>query len=64
MTFLVPGIGVQGGDLKSVLKVGLNKESLGLIINSSRGIIFAESPKKEAKKLCEEIDKMKRLRSL
>lgn len=55
MTFLVPGIGVQGGDLKSVIKAGLNSQGLGLIINSARGIIFAENPKKEAKKLCEEI---------
>lgn len=57
MTFLVPGIGAQGGDLKSVLEVGLNSEGLGLIINSSRGIIFSENPKEEARKLCEEIRK-------
>lgn len=55
MTFLVPGIGAQGGDIRDVLKVGLNREGLGLIINSSRGIIFAKSPRKEAKKLCEDI---------
>lgn len=57
MTFLVPGVGAQGGDLKSVLKAGLNSQDLGLIINSSRGIIFSENPKEEAKKLCEEIRK-------
>jgi orotidine-5'-phosphate decarboxylase len=57
MTFLVPGIGAQGGDLESVMKAGLNSEGLGLIINSSRGIIFANNPKKEAQKLCEEIRK-------
>ena len=55
MTFLVPGVGLQGGDLKVVLKAGLNKKGLGLIINSSRGIIFSKNPKLEAKKLCEEI---------
>ncbi|OGI60667.1 orotidine 5'-phosphate decarboxylase [Candidatus Nomurabacteria bacterium RIFCSPHIGHO2_01_FULL_37_25] len=59
MTFLAPGIGAQGGDLKSVLKSGLNSKGLGLIINSSRGIIFAENPKEEAKKLCQEIRKYK-----
>ena len=59
MTFLVPGIGVQEGDLESVMKAGLNSEGLGLIINSSRGIIFSENPKEEAKKLCEEIRKYK-----
>jgi orotidine-5'-phosphate decarboxylase len=57
MTFLVPGVGAQGGDIKKVLKAGLNKKGLGLIINSSRGIIFSSNPKSEAKKLCEEINK-------
>ena len=61
MTFLVPGVGTQGGDLKAVLKNGLNKKgknkNLGLIINSSRSIIFSRNPKKEAQKLCEEIRK-------
>ena len=55
MTFLVPGIGAQGGDLEEVVRAGLNSEGLGLIINSSRGIIFSDNPKEEAKKLCEEI---------
>ena len=59
MTFLVPGIGTQGGDLEAVMKAGLNSEKLGLIINSSRGIIFAENPREEARKLCEEIRKYK-----
>ena len=38
--FLVPGIGAQGGDLKGVAKHGLN-DLAGLLVNSSRGIIFA-----------------------
>lgn len=37
---LVPGIGAQGGDLETVCKNGLNKD-IGLLINSSRGIIYA-----------------------
>ncbi len=57
MTFLVPGIGAQGGSVSEVMKAGLNQSGLGLIINSSRGIIFAENPKEEASKLCEEIRK-------
>lgn len=57
MTFLVPGIGAQGGSLKSVLKAGLNSRGLGLIINSSRGIIFSKNPKEEAKNLCEKIQR-------
>lgn len=37
---LVPGVGAQGGSLEEVAKYGLNKQC-GLIVNSSRGIIFA-----------------------
>ncbi|MCY3779831.1 MAG: orotidine-5'-phosphate decarboxylase [Chloroflexi bacterium] len=44
MTFLVPGIGAQGGDIEAVLKAGLNSAGRGLIINSSRGVIFADDP--------------------
>jgi len=57
MTFLVPGIGAQGGNISDVMKAGFNSEGLGLIINSARGIIFAENPRKEVQKLCEEISK-------
>jgi len=51
MFMLVPGVGAQGGDLAEVLKVGLNKDKSGLIINSSRGIIFADNPRQEAEKV-------------
>ena len=37
---LVPGVGAQGGDLEAVCKFGLNKD-YGLLINSSRSIIYA-----------------------
>ncbi len=40
--FLVPGIGVQGGDLEMVSKYGMNK-NCGLLVNSSRSIIYASS---------------------
>jgi len=39
---LVPGIGAQGGDLEAVCKNGLNKD-IGLLVNSSRGIIYADN---------------------
>ncbi len=39
--FLVPGIGAQGGDLDSTLAAGLNEAGTGLLINSSRAIIYA-----------------------
>ncbi|OGI61317.1 orotidine 5'-phosphate decarboxylase [Candidatus Nomurabacteria bacterium RIFCSPHIGHO2_01_FULL_38_19] len=61
MTILVPGIGAQGGDVEAVLKNGMNSQGLGLIISSSRGIIFADNPKEEARKLCEEIRKYKNI---
>lgn len=40
---LVPGIGAQGGDVEKVMKNGLTDDKTGLIINSSRGIIYASS---------------------
>lgn len=39
---LVPGVGAQGGSLEDVCKYGMNKEC-GLIVNSSRAIIYASS---------------------
>lgn len=39
---LVPGIGAQGGNLQEVCKYGLN-ENVGLLINSSRSIIYASA---------------------
>ena len=60
MWFLVPGIGAQGGDLEATLKAGLNKKRKGLIINSSRGIIFSESPREEAEKLKKQINKYRK----
>lgn len=59
--FLVPGVGAQGGSLAEVSKYGLNKEC-GLLVNSSRGIIyasqkedFAEVAAKEAAKVQQEM---------
>jgi len=39
---LVPGVGAQGGSLEEVAKYGMNSKC-GLLVNSSRGIIFADS---------------------
>jgi len=38
--FLVPGVGAQGGDLDAICKNGMNQH-VGLLINSSRNIIYA-----------------------
>ena len=46
---LVPGVGAQGGSLEEVAKYGFN-DKCGLIVNSSRGIIFASKGKDFAEK--------------
>ncbi len=57
MPFLIAGIGAQGGDLEGTLKNGLTKRGDGLIISSSRGIIYAQNPKEAAQNLKDEINK-------
>jgi orotidine-5'-phosphate decarboxylase len=42
LTFLVPGIGAQGGDLEAILAAGLNADGAGLLISASRSINYAE----------------------
>jgi uridine monophosphate synthetase len=54
--FLVPGVGAQGGDLKSALEAGLRPDGLGLIINVSRQIAKASDPRAEARKVRDEIN--------
>ncbi|MFB6340699.1 orotidine-5'-phosphate decarboxylase [Saccharicrinis sp. FJH62] len=44
---LVPGVGAQGGSLQEVVKYGINSQC-GLLVNSSRGIIYADSTDKFA----------------
>jgi orotidine-5'-phosphate decarboxylase len=41
LPFLVPGIGAQGGDLDATLRAGLDAAGAGLLISSSRAIIYA-----------------------
>ncbi len=56
--FLVPGIGAQGGDLEMVMNHGMNKQC-GLLINSSRAIIYASKEKDFAKRAGEEALKVR-----
>ncbi|MCX2742466.1 orotidine-5'-phosphate decarboxylase [Mangrovivirga sp. M17] len=58
---LIPGVGAQGGSLKDVIKYGMN-DDVGLLVNSTRGIIyadssesFAEAAKAEAQKIQNEM---------
>ncbi len=54
---LVPGVGAQGGSLQEVCKYGMS-ENVGLLINSSRGIIYASNGTDYAEKAREEALKM------
>ncbi|MBS9525573.1 orotidine-5'-phosphate decarboxylase [Litoribacter alkaliphilus] len=47
--FLVPGVGAQGGSLEEVAEYGMTKDC-GLLVNSSRGIIYASNGKDFAEK--------------
>ena len=49
---LVPGVGAQGGSLEEVCKYGMNAEC-GLLVNSSRGIIYASNGEDFAQKAAE-----------
>ena len=67
---LVPGVGAQGGSLREVAKYGLTKDC-GLLVNSSRNIIyasggvdFAEKAKEEALKMQQEMEKILRSRGI
>jgi orotidine-5'-phosphate decarboxylase len=64
MPFLVPGIGAQGGDIEKTVRNGMNRNGTGMIINSSRGIIyaspgrdFAEAARNASKELRDEINR-------
>ena len=45
MTFLVPGVGAQGGDVAAVIGNGLDRAGRGLIINVSRQVLYASREK-------------------
>jgi orotidine-5'-phosphate decarboxylase len=50
---LVPGVGAQGGSLEDVCKFGMNKDC-GLLVNSTRGIIYASKGRDFAERAREE----------
>tara|TARA_A100001388_G_scaffold226850_1_gene178081 strand:+ start:53 stop:856 length:804 start_codon:yes stop_codon:yes gene_type:complete len=54
---LVPGIGAQGGDLNQVIKNGMNND-IGLLVNSSRGILYASSDESFQERAHEEAKKI------
>ncbi len=63
LPFLVPGVGAQGGDVGAAVRAGRTADGLGLVLNSSRGIIyagggadFADAAGAAARKLRDEIN--------
>ncbi|WP_438963852.1 orotidine-5'-phosphate decarboxylase [Winogradskyella sp.] len=56
---LVPGVGAQGGNLQDVCKYGMN-DQVGLLINSSRGIIYASHDRDFAKASAEKASELQR----
>jgi len=56
---LIPGIGVQGGSLDDVVGHGMNNKC-GLLVNSSRGIIFADNNKEYARSAREKTNELQR----
>lgn len=54
---LVPGVGAQGGSLAEVVKYGMTKEC-GLLVNSSRGIIYADNTEDFANRAASEAKKI------
>ena len=62
---LIPGVGAQGGDLELAVRYGIDAHNRGIIINSSRGIIyagkgpdFADATRRATKAMRDEINKV------
>lgn len=55
LPFLVPGVGAQGGDVAAVVAAGLDAQGKGLLISSSRGILYSDDPGAAARALRDEI---------
>jgi len=53
---LLPGVGAQGGDLAAAMAAGLRPDGLGLIVNSSRGILYASDPGAATRQLRDQIN--------
>lgn len=55
MPILIPGVGAQGGDVSETVKNGVNSKNQGIIINSSRAVIFADNPRQATIDLSQQI---------
>lgn len=61
MPILIPGIGAQGGDVEKTVAAGKDSRGRGMIVNSSRGIIFASKGADFAEAARRETEKLARL---
>ncbi|MEX2029027.1 MAG: orotidine-5'-phosphate decarboxylase [Candidatus Paceibacterota bacterium] len=61
MPILIPGIGAQGGDVEKTVTAGKDSRGWGMIINSSRGIIFASKDADFAEATRRETEKLRNL---
>ncbi|MEO7001467.1 MAG: orotidine-5'-phosphate decarboxylase, partial [Ktedonobacterales bacterium] len=67
MPILVPGVGVQGGDLEGVVRLGLDSLHTGLLISLSRSVLyasadhdFAYAARREVMRVAEEVERYRR----
>lgn len=58
LPILIPAVGTQDGNLEAVIKAGIDNKNQGIIISSSRQIIFAKSPREETIKLDQQIKEL------
>lgn len=58
--FLSAGVGAQGGDVKKIVRAGLDKKNQGIVFNSSRSILYASSGANFSSKACEEAMRLNR----
>ncbi|MGA2110960.1 MAG: orotidine-5'-phosphate decarboxylase [Anaerolineales bacterium] len=58
--FLVPGVGPQGGNLRSALEAGLRADGLGMLVSVSRSLSQVEKPGQVAENLVEEMRTIRR----
>jgi uridine monophosphate synthetase len=53
---LAPGVGAQGGDIATALQAGLDRQGRGLVVPVSRGVIYADDPRRAALALRDDIN--------
>jgi orotidine-5'-phosphate decarboxylase len=61
LPFLIPGVGAQGGDVEAAVRFGSDNGSSLIVVNSSRGILYASDGLDFAEKAREEVQKFNRI---